>query len=169
MARTGLIIDPGAGYAQLTAPDGTVRLDTRYPMFHILSKINGSLSRPAYSSSVGVVRTADINLGSVDPACTAVLGLARFDGEFGGYYGFELTSGRWYAVGGTIVLNLQRWVNMSGEYSGYPYPSAIALASFVLSGNTVRYQEEIAQKHASATTGYGAFTVTYRLYCGTFT
>ena len=167
MARTGLIIDPGAGYAQLAAPDGTIRLDTRDQFFHVLTKVSGSLSRPTYSSSAGVPRTANIALGTVDPNCTAVLGLARFNGPFGGTYGFELTSGRWYAVGGTIVLNLQRWTNMSGDYVG-DYPSAIALASFVLEGNTVRYQEEIAQKHAAATTSYGAFTVTYRLYCGTF-
>jgi hypothetical protein len=168
MARTGLIIDPGAGYAQLAAPDGTIRFDTRHQIFHVLSKLSGSLSRPAYSSSAGVPRTANIALGTVDPNCTAVLGLARFNGPFGGDYGFELTSGRWYAVGGTIVLNLERWRNMSGEHVG-DYVSACALASFVLVGNTVRYQEELAQKHASSTTEYGAFTVTYRLYCGTFT
>lgn len=167
MANTGLIIDPGAGYAQLADSDGTVRLDTRYDFFHILTEKIGSLSRPSYSSAVGLVRTADIDLGAVDPACTAVLGLARFNGPFGADYGFELTSGRYYAVGGTIVLNLARFSNLSGEYTGN-YPCAAAFASFVIEDGRLRYQEEVAQNYGY-TTGYGAFTVTYRIYCGTFT
>lgn len=167
MATTGLIIDPGAGYAQLTDPDGTVRLDTRYDFFHILTTKSGSISRPKYSSATGVVRTADVDLGAVDPACTAVQGVARFNGPFGANYGFELTSGRYYAVGGTIVLNLERWQNISGEYTGN-YPCAAAFASFVIEDGRLRYQEEVCQNYGY-TTEYGAFTVTYRIYCGTFT
>lgn len=166
MARTGLIIDPGAGYAQLTAPDGTVGLDTRDQIYHILSKVNGSVSRPAYESSVGVVRTANIDLGAVDENCTAVLGLARIDFTYSGDYDIELPSGLWYCVGGTIAYKLAGWQNLSGAYDGYP--AAVGLASFVLSGGRARYQEEICQAYGRNTT-QSAHTITYRLYCGTFT
>lgn len=166
MARTGLIIDPGAGYAQLTDTDGTVVLDTRDEIFHILSKVNGSVSRPQYSSAVGVVRTANIDLGAVDPNCTAVLGIARNEGAFAGGSDHDLPSGLWYVVGGTIVLHIQNFRSVGGTWGDYP--SSIGLATFALSGGRARFQEEICQNFGY-TTFMSAYTMTYRLYCGTFT
>lgn len=165
MARTGLIIDPGAGYAQLTDTNGTVVLDTRDQIFHILTKVNGAVSRPAYSSSQHV-RTANIDLGAVDANCTAVLGFARLDFTRSSDYDIELASGLWYAVGGTIAYKLAGFQSVSGTYDGYP--CAVGLATFALSGGRARFQEEITQSYDRTTT-QSAYTMTYRLYCGTFT
>lgn len=174
MASRGLIIDPGAGYAQITDAAGRVAHDTRDEIFHILTKLNGSISRPSYSSAVGVVRTADIDLGPVDPNCTAVLGVARI--EWSGPYSDDplLPSGFWYAVGGTLNLRCSRQGGgqPSGSNVGY-YPSSIALASFVLAGGHARYQEEISLNDSDPVYGstryFQAMTITYRLYCGLFT
>lgn len=174
MAYTGLIIDPGAGYAQVADGAGRVALDTRDEIFHILTTLSGSVSRPAYSSAVGLVRTADIDLGAVDPNCTAILGVACVTWTGSTSDAPLLPSGFWYAVGGTLVLRCvgQGGGDASGAHVGL-YPSSIVLVSFVLESNRARYQEEMALRDSDPTYGstrsFPAMTIDYRLYCGTFT
>lgn len=174
MAYTGLIIDPGAGYAQVADGTGRVALDTRDEIFHILTTLSGSVSRLAYSSSVGLVRTADTDLGAVDPNCTAILGVARVTWTGSSSDSPLLPSGFWYSVGGTLNLRCTR--QGAGEASGAHvgiYPSSIVLVSFVLESNRARYQEEMALRDSDPTYGstrsFPAMTIDYRLYCGTFT
>lgn len=166
MADTGLIIDPGNNYAQLVHVDGTVRLDTRHEMFHILNFSSGSLSRPLYESSVGLPRHADIDLGAVDPSCEGVLGLVRIDFVWESAKDLQLESGLWYAAGGTIVLNLMRRFQIDGDF--VQYIANHAFITFAIVDGRLRYQEEICQSNGF-NTALSAFTVTYRIYCGLFT
>lgn len=170
MARTGLIIDPGAGYAQVTDVDGSIVLDTRDQIFHVLSRLNGSVSRPSLAypsvSQAGANRAANITLGAVDPNSQAILGFARIVYSTG--YS-QLPSGYWFALGGTLVPHMKAFQNVEGDWGSYP--SSIALLSFVLNGGNVILEERIHLKddRLANVAALAAFTITYRLYCGTFT
>jgi hypothetical protein len=168
--KAALEIEPGAGYARVVGSDGTVVLDTREEIFHILSKVQGEVSRPrlVFGGSAGASRRyATIPLGSVDPSCTGILGLARITYSTDVSY---LPSGYWYVVGGSLVTIHKTFQSLNGSWSDFL--STLSILSFVLNGSTVELHESTCLKddyHAGPQDRLAPFTITYRLFCGTFT
>jgi hypothetical protein len=164
-------INPGNNYARVIDEDGTVVLDTREEIFHILSKVTGSVTRPILdwgSSAASDSRSADIDLGNVDPACTGVLGLARV--TYSGTDYSDLPSGYWLVVGGTIVTVMKNFQSIDGNWGSFA--SSLALLSFTLTGGRARLLENIRLKDnflAGPNRALAGFTLNYRLFCGTFT
>lgn len=169
---SALEINPGETYARVIGDDGTVVLDTREEIFHVLSRIDGQITRPSLEWGGGVSgtsegRNATISLGSVDPACTGILGLARITYSTG--YSL-LPSDYWFVVGGSIVTVMKNFQSLNGTWA--MFMSSIAMLSFSLNNGTVEFQESIRLKDdrfAGPLDSLAGFTVTYRLFCGTFT
>jgi hypothetical protein len=164
-------LEPGNNYARVIGGDGTVVLDTREEIFHVISKLNGTVTRPSldwgsFASSKG--RSATLTLGTVNDNCTAVLGLARV--TYSGSSYSDLPSGYWLVVGGTIVTVMKAAQTIDGTWG--TYITNLAMLSFVLNGNQVQLQESIRLKDdflAGPDTDMAGFTLTFRLFCGTFT
>lgn len=165
-----LEINPGNTYARVIGSDGTVVIDTREELFHTLSRVDGSVTRPQLrwgSTEASTARSDAINLGAVDPTCTGVIGLARITYSTG--YS-TLPSGYWLCVGGTILAQMKNFQGPNGNWGSFP--TSFALLSFVLNGNQVELQENIRLKdtyYAGPALALPAFTIDYRLFCGTFT
>jgi hypothetical protein len=163
-------LEPANNYARVIGTDGTVVLDTREELFHIISKVNGSVTRPSldwggFASSDA--RNATIGLAAVNANCTGVLGLARITYSTG--YS-DLPSGYWLVVGGTIVTVLKMGQSVGGSWG--TYATSIAMLSIVLNGGQAQLQESIRLKDDSLSgpnVKLAGFTVDYRLFCGTFT
>lgn len=170
--KSAFEIAPGAGFARVVGDDGTVVLDTREEIFHILSKVEGQVSRPALrwgggESGASTSREATIALGEVDPACTGILGLVRIQYSTG--YSM-LPSDYWFVVGGTIVTIHKGFQSVNGTWA--TFVSSLAMLSFVLNDGQVELQESIRLKDnrfAGFLDELAPFTITYRLFCGTFT
>lgn len=169
--KSAFEIEPGAGFARVVGDDGTVVLDTREEIFHILSKIEGQVTRPGLEWGNGwdtiAQREATIQLGAVDPACTGILGLVRITYSTG--YSM-LPSDYWFVVGGTIVTIHKGWQSGSGSWE--LFVSSLAMLSFVLNNGQVELRESIClgdYRMAVGLNELAPFTITYRLFCGTFT
>lgn len=167
---SALEIDPGADYARVIGDDGTVVLDTREEIFHVLSKLQGEVTRPSLtwgSGTSSTSRSATINLGSVDDACTGILGLAQITYSTG----YSLVpSGYWLCIGGSIVTVMKGFQSLNGTFADFV--SSLAMLSFNLSAGQVSLEESIRLKDdrfAGPLDSLASFTITYRLFCGTFT
>lgn len=165
-----LEIDPGTNYARVVGSDGTVVLDSREEIFHILSKLEGSITRSSLQwgggSGNSTSRSATINLGTVDPACTGILGLARITYSTGYSH---VPSGYWLCVGGTIVTVMKTFQSLNGTWA--QFTSSVAMLGFNLNAGQVDFEESIRLKDdrfAGFLDSLAGFTVTYRLFCGTF-
>lgn len=158
------------GYVQVTDIGGHVVHDTRDQIFHVLTELSGSVSVGGLGwggSGSGVTRANDWDLGAVDAAATALMGICKVTYS-GGLS--SLPSGLWYTVGGSIILNHKTFQTISGTWS--TYCSTASVFSFVLASGRARCQEETVNRD-DYLSGTGAtasgWTLQYKLYAGAFT
>lgn len=105
-----MTFDATAGKIRITNALGVKTLDTEEDdLFHVISTKSGLINIPQVALGGGntINDTQIFDLGAVHPACTHVVGAARFDGSVGGAVGFD----HWTTyMGGDLI-----WV-----FSGFP-------------------------------------------------
>lgn len=180
----GLRIEPG----RIRITDGAnTRFDTNDGYFHILSKVNGSISIPprgivaTFNNTYPRLRQTNVyNLGSVDPGCNAVFGVIKL--TYTGQQGEQgLSANAWFSIsGGGSYMHVWDTISDAGPIYRASNVQQLVVYHFSVagsgSGRHISLKEDVrlyldVRPPQGAETGFSVrgFTMDYRLRAGAFT
>lgn len=150
---------------------GAVVFDTDDLMCHELQTHTGSLTIPQrnwHSSSTNAGQTATYNLATAHASATFIYGRCKLTWTNPG--SVPLPQGRWYDIGGDLVIEHLCFQDIGGNYASYP--SAMYKLTFYLSGGLIKLDANSVLCNdflVNSPNGWTAFTLDYSIHSATFT